>query len=376
MTWPSVTVNQTNTFSGTTAEIERVLLFIGTGTTNTGTLQAVNTGSDFDGVFGAADSVLKSNVQAAMTNAGQNWFAYVYILPATANSDNAWVDAVLEAQATASVEGVVVLMDITEPAAINRAHELRSTLIATHHRWSWLLLAVGGLEEDETWSDYQTRLAALQDGIAAPAVHLVPRLWGNEPGVLAGRLCNRAVTVADSPARVATGTLTMLGSDSLPVDADGETLDLAVLQALSTQRYSVPMWYPDFDGMYWADGVTLDAEGGDFQKIEHLRVIDKACRAIRLRAIPKIADRSMNSTPASIAAHQTYFGKTLREMAKSRQINGVTFPGEIKTPEDGDIAITWTHSEAVTIDITARPYESPKSITVNVALDLSLEATA
>lgn len=45
---------------------------------------------------------------------------------------------------------------------------------------------------------------------------------GNEPGVLAGRLCNRAVTVADSPARVKTGALLNLGSDELPEDGTGK----------------------------------------------------------------------------------------------------------------------------------------------------------
>ncbi len=91
-------------------------------------------------------------------------------------------------------------------------------------------------------------MATLQDGIAEKAVQLVPRLWGNEPGVLAGRLCSRAVTIADSPARVKTGALMNLGSDDMPVDGTGEVLELATLQALEAQRFSVPMWYPDYDG--------------------------------------------------------------------------------------------------------------------------------
>ncbi|WP_415843127.1 DUF2586 family protein, partial [Yersinia entomophaga] len=113
----------------------------------------------------------------------------------------------------------------------------------------------------EDWAEYLIRLGELQKGIAAPAVQLVPCLWGNEPGVLAGRLCHRAVTIADSPARVATGALLAMGSDTLPVDGNGEVLDLATLQALEALRYSVPMWYPDYDGLYWSDGRTLDAEG-------------------------------------------------------------------------------------------------------------------
>ncbi|MCV5116807.1 DUF2586 domain-containing protein, partial [Escherichia coli] len=123
----------------------------------------------------------------------------------------------------------------------------------------------------------------------------------------------RSVSVADSPARVATGAVTALGRDKLPVDGTGAEIDLSVLQSLQVNRYSVPMWYHDYDGIYWADGRTLDVEGGDYQVIENVRVVDKASRRVRLRAIPKIADRSLNSTPGSIAAHETYFGKPLRE---------------------------------------------------------------
>lgn len=126
--------------------------------------------------------------------------------------------------------------------------------------------------------------------------------------------------------------------------------------------------------IYWADGRTLDVEGGDYQVIENVRVVDKASRRVRLRAIPKIADRSLNSTPGSIAAHETYFGKPLREMAIATQINGVEFPGEVKPPKDGDITITWTSNEAVQIYLVVRPYESAKEIGVSIELDTSLES--
>ena len=53
-----------------------------------------------------------------------------------------------------------------------------------------------------------------------------------------------------------------------PLDKDGNELTLAHLKSLETARYSVPMWYPDYDGYYWADGRTLDVEGGDYQVIE------------------------------------------------------------------------------------------------------------
>ncbi|WP_162620924.1 DUF2586 family protein, partial [Cronobacter sakazakii] len=166
------------------------------------------------------------------------------------------------------------------------------------------------------------------------------------------------------------------GSDEMPVDGTGAVLELATLRALEAQRYSVPMWYPDYDGIYWADGRTLDVEGGDYQSIETLRIADKAARRVRLLAIGKIADRSLNSTPGSIAAHQSLFAKPLREMSKAAEINGVTFPGEVKPPQDGDVSIVWKTKKQVEIYIVVRTYEVPLQISISLVLDQSLEASA
>ena len=374
MSWPIIQVNQVNRHQGETKDIERVLLFVGAGKTNIGKTVPVNTQTDLDVLLGAGDSVLKSNLKAAMLNAGQNWFAYVHVL-AEADAAKNWPAAVLSAQRVASFEGIVNLVPATLDV-VKQAQSLRAEIIAKFGRWQWFILSVEALQKGEVWAEYVGRINDLQKGVAEPAIQLVPRLWGNEPGVLAGRLCNRAVTIADSPARVATGALVEMGSTTTPVDGSGEVLELATLQALEANRFSVPMWYPDYDGLYWSDGRTLDVEGGDFQAVESLRVVDKAARRVRLLAIPKIADRALNSTPTSIAAHQQYFAKTLREMARSTQINGVTFPGEVKAPLEGDVQITWRTSTKVEIYLVIRIYECPKGITVSLMLDNSLEGAA
>lgn len=374
MSWPTVTINQLNQLQGETSDIERVILFVGKGATNSGKTLAVNTQTDFDTQLGVAASLLKSQVMAALDNAGQNWAAYVHVLPEDAEALD-WVKAVEKAQTVASVEGVVLCVDVADKAQINAAATLRNTLLSKYGRWVWFMLAVGAPEEDEVWADYLTRLGTLQNGISASAVQLVPRLWGNEPGVLAGRLCSRAVTIADSPARVKTGALVSMGNDELPVDGTGVEVDLATLQALEKLRYSVPMWYPDYDGYYWADGRTLDVEGGDYQVIEYLRIADKVARRVRLIAISRIADRSMNTTPGSIAATQQSFSKPLRDMSQSSQINGIRFPGEVKTPLDGDVTISWQSATKVEIYIVMRPVESPKEITVGLVLDTSITST-
>lgn len=59
MTWPIVTVNQVNQLLGETNEVERTLLFIGSGTKNVGKTLAVNAQSDFDSLLGEEASPLK-----------------------------------------------------------------------------------------------------------------------------------------------------------------------------------------------------------------------------------------------------------------------------------------------------------------------------
>ncbi|EGB2981787.1 TPA: DUF2586 family protein [Escherichia coli] len=380
MSWPNVTVSHQNRFNGSTREVERTLLFVGYGKKNTGNTLSVSPETDLDDVLGPDESLLKSTLTAAIANGGQNWFAYVHVLsepkpptPEGGDANAAWVDAVKKAQTIASAEGVVIAIDITAKDAVNRATETRALLQSAYGRFVWFMLCVAGPGRDEAWAAYVTRISAIQDGVAAPGVMVVPRLWGNEPGVLAGRLCNPSVTVADSPARVATGALVAMGNDEIPQDGKKQPLELATLRSLEGKRFSVPMWYHDFDGLYWSDGRTLDVEGGDYQVIENVRVVDKVSRRVRLRAIARLADRALNSTPGSIAASQTYFSRTLREMALATEINGVPFPGEVKPPQDGDITIVWTSSTHVQIYIVVRPYESAKAIGVSIELDTALE---
>lgn len=370
MTWPSVQVNQVNQLQGETKEVERTVLFVGTGNTNVGKTVSINTQTDFDDVLGREDSTLKNNIIAAMNNAGQNWSAYVHVMPENAEP-LAFVDAVIAAQDIASVEGYVLLTSATKEV-IDAANTLRATLIAKFGRWVWSIIAVNATQDDEIWSDYVARITELQKGISAPSVQLVPKLWGKEPGVLAGRLCTRTVTIADTPARVKTGALIDMGA-VLPVDGKDKEIDLATLQALEKNRISVPMWYPDFDGLYWADGRTLDVEGGDFQAIENLRIVDKVARNVRIRAIAKIGDRSLNNTPNSIETHKSYFARVMREMSRSSEINGVTFPGECKPPKDNDVVITWMTKTKVAVYFMVRTYECPKGIEASVILDTSLE---
>ncbi|HFZ7492806.1 TPA: DUF2586 domain-containing protein [Salmonella enterica subsp. enterica serovar Newport] len=374
MTFPQVTINQLNTRSGGKRGIARTLLMVGEHTKAI-TPTPVTAQTDLDTLLGVKDSPLRSNIQAFLDNAGQNamiWLATVQ-KPQSAGQTQTWADVVMDAQATVSAEGVIVVHPDATADDINKAQQLREELTNKYQRWTWFILAVRGCGTGEKWAEYVTAMTALQKDIAAYAVQLAPMLFGNEPGVLAGRLCNPSVTIADSPARVATGALVNMGRSDKPQDSDKRELDLATIKALNRARFSVPTWYPDYEGYYWADGVTLDVDGGDYQAIEYLRVADEMARQVRLLAIPKIADRSLNSTPASVAAHQQLFAKPMRDGARSMKINGTVFPGLCMSPRDGDVQITWPEKDKVQIAIVVRPYNCPKEITISIMLDESGE---
>ncbi|EEH7182284.1 DUF2586 family protein [Salmonella enterica subsp. enterica] len=383
MTFPQVVINQLNTHQGGKRDIARTLLMVGEHTTIIPPTP-VTAQTDLDTLLGTDASPLRNNLQAFLDNAGQSAMIWLATLqktqPAgkaqTAQSDavaGTWIDVVRTAQATVSAEGVVVVLNDTTTDDINKAQQLREELINKYQRWTWFILAVRGCGTGEKWAEYVTAMTALQKGIAAYAVQLTPMLFGNEPGLLAGRLCNPSVTIADSPARVATGALVNMGRNDKPQDSYKRELDIATIKALNMARFSVPTWYPDYEGYYWADGVTLDVDGGDYQALEYLRVADEMARQVRLLAIPKIADRSLNSTPVSVAAHQQLFAKPMRDGAKSLKINGTVFPGLCMSPRDGDVQITWPEKDKVQIAIVVRPYNCPKEITISIMLDESGE---
>lgn len=366
MSLGKVQVNNLNQGQGDIAAIERHFLFIGRAGSVDEESQLFSVGAQTDLTEVFADSELRNQLIAAQLNAGQNWTAAVYPLADGENIN----DAITAANEVQSFEAVVFCDESTAGAELSAKHDYLQSLQATHGRFVFGIAALPGIDAlTETWAAYEAATVAIQNGIAAHLVIAVPQLHGNNVGVLAGRLCNRGVSIADSPMRVATGAV--LGLGAAPVDSGDKPLTLATLETLANARLSVPQWYPDLEGVYWGDGTTLDAAGGDFQYIEHLRPVHKASREVRILAIRRIANRALNSTPASIELNKAYFMKPLRNMSKSTVILGTQFPGEIQPPRDGDITIVWTTNKAVTIYMVVRPYNSPKEITVNILLDLS-----
>ncbi|HCG8627352.1 TPA: DUF2586 family protein [Vibrio parahaemolyticus] len=369
-----VEVNNLNLGQGGIPEIERHLLYIGR--TDKAELQGkvtrVNNMTNLDDVV--ADDALGANVKAAQLNGKQNWTGAIFGLAA----DATWQEAVDIANRTDSFEGVCIVDVVTDKADFTAMQDKATELTSKLGRWVFFLAACPGItaegEGAQTWSDYETAMLTLVKDVAANLVTPVPQLNGNNVGVLGGRLCDRAVTVADSPMRVATGSL--LGLGEMPVDSAGKPLEMSTIAALAEARYSLPQWYADMEGIYWTDGSTLEAKGGDYQFLEYVRPVHKLNRRVRIKAIRRIADRILNSTPPSIELNRTYFSKDMRDMSKTTEIGGIQFPGEIMPPRDEDVSIQWMTKTKVNIGLMVRPHNCPKHIVVNIGLDLSNPADA
>ncbi|MUK91565.1 DUF2586 family protein [Aliivibrio fischeri] len=364
-----VEINNLNLGQGGIPEIERHVLYIGR--TDKAELQGkvtrVNSMTNLDDVV--ADDALGKNVKAAQLNGKQNWTAAIIGL----TDEASWEEAVDIANRTDSFEGIAITDEVTDKAEFTKMQDKATSLTSKLGRWVFFLAACPGIksagEGAQTWAEYETSMLTLVKDVAANLVTPVPQLNGNNVGVLGGRLCDRSVTVADSPMRVATGNV--LGLGDMPEDREGKPLEMSTISVLADARYSLPQWYADMEGVYWTDATTLEAKGGDYQYLEYVRPVHKLNRRVRIKAIRRIADRILNSTPPSIELNRTYFSKDMRDMSKTMEIGGITFPGEIMPPRDEDVTIQWMTKTKVIIGLMVRPHNCPKYIVVNIGLDLS-----
>jgi len=370
----TVTVNNLNAYQNSVGEVERRFLFVGK--IEKADLQKkvtpLNANTDLVALFGEDDTPSTTNliVTAAQLNAGANWEAAFVGLPA---KDFTWQAALDLANTTNNYEAIVVCDPITTKKDLEDASAKMASVQAKDARYMFAMLCAPAIDSEastgQSWADYIAASGALVSDFVSERVMCIPLLFGNDVGVLAGRLCKRSVTVADSPMRTKTGVLLGLGEASL--DMDGEAMPETIFSSLDALKLSVPQTYPGEAGFYWADGNVFDLDTGDYKVIENLRVVLKACRRVYKVAIPTIADRALNSSPSSIARNKQLYMKPLREMATPVRINAVPFPGEIYPPGDSAIEINWQSWTKTIITITLHPYNSQKSIVIGVGLDVS-----
>ncbi len=370
-----VSVIQENLGQGGFKEIERKVLFVGTPSLNQNNnqLHSIGVETDLDTLLGANDSPLKSQLIAARQNADTNWIAYCW--PIKAEDD--WQEAIKTALAKpydCDAEMIALCNPIETQDEIVSAQALMADAQNRLAKFLTITLAVPGLKAEQSWSQYVTDIKALQEGVVADRVALVPLIYSNALGAVMGRLSKHGVSIADTPMRVATGAL--IGIASTPMDAEDNPLTMAIIKELADNRFSVPQWYTGFDGMYWADHPLLDKEGGDFQVIEYRRILDYIARRVRILMLNKIANRELNNSPSSTKFHENYFMRPLREAAQSITIGDRKVPGMIQKPAEGDIVIQWKNNTTVDLYMQAAPVACPKKIGAKLSLDLDRVSTS
>jgi len=106
----TVDVNKENLLQGDIADVERFFVYIGRGAgTNEGALLSVNNDTDLDIALGEADSNLKTQVAAAVLNAGENFYCGVFPLEAAGT----WADAADYVMTQMSCEAFVITDAVT-----------------------------------------------------------------------------------------------------------------------------------------------------------------------------------------------------------------------------------------------------------------------
>lgn len=362
-----VSVASLNTGNGATKAVERSILMIGVGTENLQQIVAINAQSDFDTLISSADSELKTQLNAWLRNGDD--LVSGWAIPITAG-DNilGLIDTAMDQDI--SPEIIVICSPVTGKADVEAYQAKMQSILSSHARRVRLLVAAPGCDPTadtgQTWAAHLAAVQPLVDGVVADRVAVIPSLYGDELGAVAGRLCKSSITIADSPMRVQTGALSLSPS---PVDKLGLPLTSAVTAALDNIRFSCTQFYPDFDGIYFGDVNMLDAQGGDYQKIETGRVVDMAARQVRIKAIYQIKNRRLNNSANGTAFGKSVLGKPLRDMAKSTNIGSNKFPGLIREPKDDSISLTFTSETQLNVLMKVQPIDSPSTILVGIQLD-------
>lgn len=365
----TVTVNALNLQQGLPTAVEKYFLFIGivNDASKQNTVLYLNTDSDLDDQLTPDSNQLKTAIKSARDNAGQNWSCAVVPVATT----NTWSNAIdIAVNSQINFEAVVIVRSCQNRSDFQEMQSKANSLLTSHAMRVFILTTTLAIAGAESWSNYTTSLTSLTDNITAENVLVVAGLANAAItlGILAGRLCNSAVSIADTPMRFLTGAIQGF---TLPKDTDDIYYNNAHAQALNNARYSVPQLYHGYEGVYWSDGTTLDQDTGDYAVIENLRVVNKTARRIYKKAVTLIGNRAFNASFMGMQWAKNQLASAIHDMTLSTVTNKIPFPSEIQPLKDNAIQIKWQSMNTVIIYLTIRPIECPKDITTNIMLDLS-----
>lgn len=134
---------------------------------------------------------------------------------------------------------------------------------------------------------------------------------------------------------------------SLAAMGDGtliRDIDMAVLEQLDAARYLFLMPQVGISGNYWNDSHNMDSATSDYNSIELVRTMDKACRGVRMYLVQELGgnvyvDAATGKLQAYSCSHlETRANKALEDMEKAGELSGY----EARIDPDQDIASTST----------------------------------
>lgn len=134
---------------------------------------------------------------------------------------------------------------------------------------------------------------------------------------------------------------------SLPALSDGtlvRSVDKAWLEKLDTARYLFLTPIVGVSGSYWNDSHNMDAAISDYNAIELVRTMDKACRGIRTYLTPELGgnvyiDANTGKLQSYTVAYlETVANKALEDMEKAGELSGY----EAKIDPEQDVLSTST----------------------------------
>lgn len=249
---------------------------------------------------------------------------------ASVSSVNAAIDAILASNASFEYIHVVGESD----AAMWAAMDTRAKEAEGNFRYIHFLLETRGLNAGETADQWVTALqtaaasfASSRVSIAAGRAEISDTNTGrvvdrNVAGLYSGRVS--AIRVSRSPGRVKDGPIPGI------VKLKPEGINEGHITMLDEARFVTFRQYEGLSGFYITNGRMMADPVSDFRYVELRRVMDKACREVRLAALRFVQDEG---TEAGLVDMEKRLSEPLNAMIGAEEIAA----GRVVIPRDQQI---------------------------------------